>query len=752
MRHKVKDPNVQNKTLSRPSVPNPRSPLQHSSLGAVFTGPYSRARRDLRRCKSFLFEETTKLDEVVISEPQITAIALPTPADRTALIDRDANTSRPGAPRIEAPAPKQNPGDQSKQQVQQVKSRLHTSTSQSQARTPSSAADSASSALASRAIALPRPSSVPSAVPVVPSAPRVETVPPRTEVEIEIVQTRVHLTRIESGESLFDVVSRYRLKVADLMTALEGNAALRKQLRGIRPGQRVFLEAPRNSDAILRFAVDMRGDNTLVVTRHNERDSASTPSYKVRSMPDRSIWKSAQTLALTEEARRQHPPIPIESTSKSPSPASGAQSAGDATSQSVGEATQLGVEVAETAPTRDIRSSKYKAYLSQKEQLSCERLLAKKPVSRSMSTDLCRQRTLKVRPGDSLYNLFKENGIDTKSLIQMASVRHGEHLQRLRPGQTLNLHIDKKGIVHRLAIPLSIEEQLLFSRRDTTYTSELSETPLKRRQVSASGVVQSSLFAAGQRAGLPDKLVMELVNIFAWDIDFSEEVRPGDSFKVVYEELLHEGEVISVGRILAAEFGNRGERKRAIRFEDEKGLAAYYTPKGYGMRKAFLRNPVEFSRISSRFNLRRRHPILHKIRAHKGVDYAAATGTPVRAAGAGVVESAGRQRGYGKTVVLKHGKKYTTLYAHLSKYGKGIKRGVKVKQGQVIGYVGSTGLATGPHLHYEFRIDGKHRDPLSVKLPKSLPLERQHRRKFKRLAAPLIAELDALDRTKVASR
>ncbi|MCB1744589.1 MAG: peptidoglycan DD-metalloendopeptidase family protein, partial [Gammaproteobacteria bacterium] len=251
-------------------------------------------------------------------------------------------------------------------------------------------------------------------------------------------------------------------------------------------------------------------------------------------------------------------------------------------------------------------------------------------------------------------------------------------------------------------MPIDLEQTLNMRRTEKGFVGEIAVVPLTRRVKTASGQIENSLFLAGQHAGLSDRLLMELVEIFAWDIDFAQDVRTGDTFTLVYEELLKDGKPVKTDKILAAEYQSRGEVLRAVRYADPSGHAAYYTPDGYAMRKAFMRNPVEFSRISSRFNLNRRHPILHRLRAHKGVDYAAPSGTPIRAAGDGVVQFAGRKRGYGTTIVLQHGSKYTTLYAHMSKLAGGMREGKRVKQGKIIGYVGSTGLATGPHLHYEF--------------------------------------------------
>ena len=268
----------------------------------------------------------------------------------------------------------------------------------------------------------------------------------------------------------------------------------------------------------------------------------------------------------------------------------------------------------------------------------------------------------------------------------------------------------------------------------------------------ASAVIDNSLFQAAQEAGLSDSLTMELAGIFAWDIDFALDIRKGDEFTVLYEEQYLDGENIGEDSIIAAEFINRGEKHHAIRYTDESGNTDYYALDGKSMRKTFLRTPVEFSRISSRFSLGRKHPILNKIRAHKGVDYAAARGTPIKTTGNGKIAFLGKKGGYGNTIVIQQGSHYSTLYAHMSKFRSGLKTGSHVKQGQTIGYVGSTGLATGPHLHYEFRIDGVHRNPLTVKLPGAQPLAKQYRDDFDRKAEALLAQLDTVRSVQVASR
>ena len=239
--------------------------------------------------------------------------------------------------------------------------------------------------------------------------------------------------------------------------------------------------------------------------------------------------------------------------------------------------------------------------------------------------------------------------------------------------------------------------------------------------------------------------------MFGWDVDFALDIRKGDSFSLLFEQHYLDGEKLRDGKILAAEFTNQGNKYRAILFTDPEGNSQYYSEDGKSMRKAFLRSPVDFRRISSTFQRERFHPVLGKKRPHRGVDYAAASGTPIKAAGDGKVIFRGVKGGYGNTVVLQHGSNITTLYAHMSRFRKGVTSGSRVKQGQTIGYVGKSGLATGPHLHYEFRINGVHRNPLTVKLPDAAPIQAKYKAEFMEQSRQLLAQLDLFKRVQVAS-
>lgn len=350
-----------------------------------------------------------------------------------------------------------------------------------------------------------------------------------------------------------------------------------------------------------------------------------------------------------------------------------------------------------------------------------------------------------VRPGDNMSLIFSRLGLKYAELHKIIGIGETTSgLKSLRPGQKIRIGLaDEK--IQKLIHEESLLRTLEVVRAGDHFEAAISVSEPERIVRTAAGVIDSSLFLSGQAAGLSDNLIMQLADIFGWDIDFVLDIRKGDHFAVVFEEYFKGDYKIRDGAILAAEFVNREKTFRAIRYVDENGAADYYADSGAAMRKAFLRTPVKFSRISSRFNLSRRHPILNTIRAHKGVDYAAPHGTPVKATGDGKIEFIGTNGGYGKMIVLRHGGSYSTAYAHLSRFARGMKQGKAVKQNQVIAYVGQTGLATGPHLHYEFRINGVHHNPLKVPFPKAEPLPEKYLADFRLKAEPLLAQLDALD-------
>ncbi|MCB1878390.1 MAG: peptidoglycan DD-metalloendopeptidase family protein [Chromatiales bacterium] len=348
-----------------------------------------------------------------------------------------------------------------------------------------------------------------------------------------------------------------------------------------------------------------------------------------------------------------------------------------------------------------------------------------------------------VQPGDTLSGIFSRLSVPARDLLSLLGEQDRKKaLSNIVPGQTFRIRLDEDGRLAELRYREDQLNEMCVTRKGDGFATKLVVDAVERRTAHASGVIAGSLFAAAQKAGMSDRLTMELADIFGWDIDFALDLREGDSFTVVYEELYKDGERIGEGDILSAEFSNRGDTFRAVRFDEPDGTATYYTPEGRSMRKAFLRTPVKFSRISSGFNLRRKHPILNRIRAHKGVDYAAPRGTPVLATADGKITFRKTKGGYGRTVIVDHSNGYSTLYAHLSRYASAAKAGQRVKQGQVIGYVGSSGLATGPHLHYEFRLNGAHKNPLTVKLPQAESVAKARRAEFDQKTHALLAQLE----------
>lgn len=347
-----------------------------------------------------------------------------------------------------------------------------------------------------------------------------------------------------------------------------------------------------------------------------------------------------------------------------------------------------------------------------------------------------------VSQNDTLERIFRRLQINLTDLASLRSLPGLKaQLDRLRPGEALTL-VHRDGELWGFERRLSLSETLKVVKDDAGFAADVLEVPLEVRVRTVSGVIDRSLFEAVTAAGAHDRTALALAEIFGWDIDFVLDIQRGDSFVLTYEELRQDGRHVQDGPILAAKFVNRGREYRAVRYVDPNGVASYYTPDGQSMRKAFLRAPVEFTRVSSRFNLNRRHPVLNRIRAHRGVDYAAPIGTPVRAAGDGRVRFVGGKGGYGKVVEIDHSRGVVTVYAHLSRFAPGLRSGKRVTQGSVIGYVGMTGLATGPHLHYEYRLNGVHKNPQTVKLPEAKPIAPEWREDFLLSSSVLLASLD----------
>ena len=358
-----------------------------------------------------------------------------------------------------------------------------------------------------------------------------------------------------------------------------------------------------------------------------------------------------------------------------------------------------------------------------------------------------------VSKGDTLSTLFQKVGLPASSVHEvLASDKQAKQFSQLKHGQKLEFEMSPDGQqLNKLHSQVSDLETITLNKTAKGYAFRRVTTLPTMRSAYAHGVISSSLSVSGQRAGLPHSTTMDMAKVFGYDIDFAQDIRPGDQFEVIYEQKVINGKTVGTGNILSARFTNRGKTFTAVRYTNKQGISNYYTADGNSMRKAFIRTPVDFARISSRFSSGRKHPILNKIRAHKGVDYAAPRGTPIKATGDGKVLLAGRRGGYGNTVIIQHGNTYRTLYGHMQGFAKGVKTGGSVKQGQVIGYIGTTGLSTGPHLHYEFQVNGVHVDPLGQKLPMADPIAKAERTRFMQQSQPLMARMNQEKATLLAS-
>ena len=329
----------------------------------------------------------------------------------------------------------------------------------------------------------------------------------------------------------------------------------------------------------------------------------------------------------------------------------------------------------------------------------------------------------RIQRGDTLGSVLARLGIeDVAAQNFLRTDTRARALYQLKPGKAVRVQADDDGRLIALSYLAQGGELLAVKRVEDGFSAQSAPPGSTVRLELRAGEIRSSLFAASDAVGLPDAVTMQLAEIFSGDIDFHHDLRLGDWFTVVYEMREIDGQSAGAGRIVAAEFVNKGNIYRAFSWQGPEGSEAYYAEDGKTLRKAFMRSPLSFTRITSGFSLARFHPFLQTWRAHKGVDFAAPTGTPVHAAGDGKVASAGWQNGYGNAVVLQHGATYSTVYAHLSRFATGIKPGARVAQGDVIGYVGQTGWATGPHLHYEFRLNNEQRNPMTIALPTAQPL------------------------------
>lgn len=371
-----------------------------------------------------------------------------------------------------------------------------------------------------------------------------------------------------------------------------------------------------------------------------------------------------------------------------------------------------------------------------------ERPLSLPPIADAEPGDAPFWREERVQRGDTIGILLARAGVDDPRAMTFVTTDPGARpLYQLKPGQPVRIASDQQGRLTALRFITGDGDLLTVERAGETFSSSLAAANETMRLTLASGVIAGSLFGAADTIGLPDAVTVALAELFGGDIDFLQDLRRGDRFAVLYETRYLEGEPAGVGRIVAAEFENRSVRYTAFHWHDAEGRDAWYTEDGKSTRKAFLRSPMAFSRMTSGFSLARLHPIFRTLRAHKGVDYGAPTGTPVRATADGVVAAAGAQGGYGNVIVLRHNGAYSTLYAHLSRFAAGLRKGTRVRQGETIGYVGATGWATGPHLHYEFRVNGEARNPMTVALPTAGPLPAETRAAFFAHVQPLAQQL-----------
>jgi murein DD-endopeptidase MepM/ murein hydrolase activator NlpD len=365
-------------------------------------------------------------------------------------------------------------------------------------------------------------------------------------------------------------------------------------------------------------------------------------------------------------------------------------------------------------------------------------LLTHTNVETDLEDDIDNWQTYEVKSGDTLAKIFSQAGLSARDTYNVSNAgKLAKNLVKIKPGDILYLHVDDANQFISLRYPLSKTETLSIAKDvDGKLNSDVSVKQVESIQSFAQGEIKSSFWNAGTEAGLTDNQIMRLAGIFGWDIDFAQEIRQGDTFNVIFEKQYIDGEFIGFGDIVAAEFKNQGEVFQAVKYDDGN----FYTPDGKSMRKSFLRAPVSFKYISSSFKKRRFHPVQKRWKAHRGVDYAGKTGTPVMAAGDGKVIRSSYDKYNGHHVFIQHGEKYTTKYLHFTK--RAVKKGQTVKQGQTIGYLGSTGLASGPHLHYEFLVNGVHRNPRTVTLPQADPIEKKHAEKFKLIAQQRVEQLN----------
>ncbi|HTN93323.1 MAG TPA: peptidoglycan DD-metalloendopeptidase family protein [Gallionella sp.] len=357
----------------------------------------------------------------------------------------------------------------------------------------------------------------------------------------------------------------------------------------------------------------------------------------------------------------------------------------------------------------------------------------------------------RVQRGDTVDELLRRLSIEDQSAGEyLRKSADAESFRKLPAGTEIQAETTDTGGLISLSYLSNDSTQIMIQRQGGVFHAKMLPAQLENRLFVRSGEIKTNLYAATDEAGLPDAAANQLNELFSGDIDFHHDLRKGDRFTVIYEMTYSNGVLLHMGRIQAAEFINQGHVYRALYFQKDAQHGDYYTPEGKSVHKAFLRSPIAYSRVSSSFSLSRFHPILNKWRSHKGTDFAAAMGTPVKVTADGVVSVVGKQGGYGNVIMVTHQGRYTTVYGHLSRFVPGLHKGQHVSQGEVIGYVGMTGLATGPHLHYEFRVNGRQQDPLRVALPDAKPIDSSYLAAFQPVASGLVARLNLLRNTNLA--
>ena len=346
-----------------------------------------------------------------------------------------------------------------------------------------------------------------------------------------------------------------------------------------------------------------------------------------------------------------------------------------------------------------------------------------------------------IKRNDTLYTILDDFKVKKEDIISLVNSKNSNLLAKIEVGDKIRVIIDKSGELKNLTYIDDIRTGVKAVRNKGGFSIENYESTIEKVKIFKHVVIEDSMYMSGLKQDIPDSVLMDLAYINGWDIDFTHDIRPGDTYSLIYEEILIDGEKVIDGDILISEFMNQNEQYIAVRHDLNEQTSEYFNLEGENVKKAFLRSPVKLSYISSKYNLKRRHPVLHTIRAHKGVDYAANKGSPVRATGDGTISFAQYNGGCGNEIKIKHSEDYETRYCHLDRFNARAKVGRKVKQGQTIGYVGSTGLATGPHLHYEFHVNGRHTDPLKVKFPNASPIQTSQLKSYKEKSENLINEL-----------